>query len=96
MKNLIEFSQNEMLFAEYREICDKLTALEKNKKHLREIILKKVADSGDTEIVAGEFKAIVQDQSRENFNIKAAKDALGDKILTPFLSTTTFKKLTVK
>jgi hypothetical protein len=79
---------------EYKTLKHRIQALEKQAQERKAILEEEVIKSGDNEIIAGAFKIALIEQTRESFDLKAAKPVLGDE-LNPFLKLTTFTQLRV-
>jgi hypothetical protein len=96
VKNLVDFNQTEAILSRYQAVAEQIKELEGQKETLRAIILKTMADSGEQKLVAGEMVATAVEQTRENFNLKTAKEELGYGLLKPFISKSKYYRLTVK
>jgi cell shape-determining protein MreC len=96
MKNIIQLHDIEAVLAEYKTVSQKLKALETQKENLRNTIMLEINQSGTDKLIAGEMVATVTSVARENFNLKIAKEQLGVELLSPFISTSNSKRLTVK
>lgn len=79
----------------YKELQAKVNFVLNEMKASRSIIESAAMAAKGGVIVTEQFKVSLVDVERENFDKKAAIEALGRKKLAPFLSTTTFKQLRV-
>lgn len=96
MKYLAELPNAlETALYEYMVLSSSIKTLEEKQKIYRDFILAKAAKLETSKLQAGEFIASVAEVERENFNLKVAKEFLGDK-LNPFITKAKYPRLTVK
>lgn len=96
MKNVVEFPQAiETAMKEYMVLSSAIKSLEEKQKIFREFIVAEAAKQGVTKLDAGEFTASIAEASRENFNLKVAREFLGE-ALQPYITVSNYTRLTVK
>jgi len=81
--------------AHYKEINAKIAFLSAQLKPYREVIESAAANSPDGQIITEKYKINLVLCQRDNFDKKAAFKALGDKVLSPFVSTVAYTQLRV-
>jgi len=84
----------ETVCEEYKTLRHKLEALEEQIKERRAILEAAVAKSEEHKLIVGAFKLTLIECNRENFDLKAAKPVLGDKLI-PFIKEIKYTQLRV-
>lgn len=94
---LAEQSQEQLddAVAHYKELNAKIAFLASQIKPYKEIIEAAATQSPDGQIITEKYKINLVLCQRENFDKKAAFKALGDKVLSPFVSTVAYTQLRV-
>ncbi len=79
----------------YRKLQAQIKFFSEQLASVRERLQDAAVTAPEGRIVTPEFAIVLSECKRENFSLAAAKKALGEKALAPFVSTTTYTQLRV-
>lgn len=85
----------DLVVSAYAELTASIKELEKRKAELR-TILEIHADHVGGDFQSGEYKVTLATVSTERFDLKTASKVMDRKILEPFISVSSYNRLTVK
>ena len=90
-----EFTDLAAMAEEYCKIKQEIKSQSETLEVLREILLSAAQESGG-KVLEGDFEISLLPKTRKNFDLKTAEKVLGQEILKPFYSQTSFEELRVK
>jgi hypothetical protein len=85
----------EEIAAQYMSLKSQIDQLEKQKDQLRKSIEQMVISEPEMKMSTETYNILLSECSRENFDLKTARVALGNEVVGKFVKVTNFKQLRV-
>ena len=80
----------------FQQICEQKKALEKEHGQLREYFINRMDQMGVNALTIGNISMSITEKSRQDLDKKSLIAALGEKVISRFIKTTTYCQLNVE